>query len=201
MKAVAKRGFDVLFAGVGLVLAAPFFLVIWLLIRAGEGGPGFYRQQRVGRHGRPFAIIKFRTMRVGADKAGPSITKAGDDRITSVGRWLRTTKLDELPQLWNVLCGDMSFVGPRPEVPKYVVLYTPEQRRVLELRPGITDEASVVFRDEEALLAAVADPEQYYVDYCIPKKIMLNLAYAERASLWQDVWVILRTIGAVWLRR
>lgn len=198
---MAKRGFDVLFAGIGLALTAPFFLAVWLLIRASDGGPGFYRQQRVGLHGRTFAIIKFRTMRVGADKAGPSITKAGDNRITAVGRWLRKTKLDELPQLWNVLCGDMSFVGPRPEVPKYVALYTREQRRVLELRPGITDEASVAFRDEEALLAAAANPEQYYVDYCIPKKIMLNLAYADRASLWRDVWVILRTIGAVWLRR
>jgi len=118
-----------------------------------------------------------------------------------VGRLLRKSKIDELPQLWNVFRGEMSFVGPRPEVPKYVALYTSEQRKVLELTPGITDEASVEFKDEESLLAAAAAPERYYIKYCIPRKIALNLAYARKANLFRDMIVILRTIGSVWLRR
>ncbi|MFO1449158.1 MAG: sugar transferase [Opitutaceae bacterium] len=198
---MAKRGFDLFLALVGLVLAAPLFLLVWFLIKLDDGGPLFFQQERVGRHGRLFRILKFRTMCVGAEKRGLSVTAAGDQRITRTGRGLRKTKLDEVPQLWNVLRGEMSFVGPRPEVPKYVALYSPEQRRVLDFRPGITDEASVAFREEEALLAAADDPERFYVQTCIPQKIALNLAYAEHASVWGDIGVIFRTVGAVWLRR
>ena len=198
---MAKRAFDVIFSAAGLILLWPLVLLVAFLIKLDDRGPIFYRQPRVGRLGRGFRIIKFRTMRQGADKAGPSITAASDSRITRVGQWLRKIKVDELPQLWNVLRGEMSFVGPRPEVPRYVALYTPEQRRVLELTPGITDEASIEFRDEEALLAAAADPESYYVDYCIPRKIAINLAYAKRANAFQDMAVIIRTIRSVWLRK
>ncbi len=198
---MAKRGFDVLASGLGLALLWPVFLVVWLLIKLDDGGALFFRQTRVGWRGRPFEIVKFRTMRAGADRAGPEITAAGDARITGAGRWLRRTKLDELPQLWNVLRGDMSFVGPRPEVPKYVARYTSEQRRVLDLRPGITDEASLEFREEETLLASADDPERVYVEHCVPRKIALNLAYAAHASVWRDFGVILRTIRVIWLRR
>lgn len=198
---MTKRIFDVVFSVVGLMLLWPVFLLVALLVKLDDRGTVFYRQVRVGRWGREFRIVKFRTMREGADKAGPSITAARDVRITRVGHWLRKAKLDELPQLWNVLRADMSFVGPRPEVPKYVALYTPEQRKVLELIPGITDEASLEFRDEEELLAAAAAPGRYYVEYCIPRKIMLNLAYARRAGLLRDMGVILRTVCSVWLRR
>jgi lipopolysaccharide/colanic/teichoic acid biosynthesis glycosyltransferase len=197
---VAKRTFDLFISLVGLALVGPVFLVVWLLVKLDDGGPVFYRQERVGRLGRLFRIIKFRTMSVGAETAGPSITATGDRRITRIGRLLRKTKIDELPQLWNVLRGEMSFVGPRPEVPKYVMLYTPEQREVLALRPGITDEASVEFRNEEELLAAAADPESFYVTQCLPRKIALNLAYARRANVFRDLFVILRTVRLVWLR-
>jgi lipopolysaccharide/colanic/teichoic acid biosynthesis glycosyltransferase len=198
---MAKRGFDIVFSLAGLVLLLPVLLAVALMVKLDDRGPVFFRQIRVGRYGRTFRIAKFRTMGVGADRKGPGITAAGDRRVTRTGRVLRRTKLDELPQLWNVLCGEMSFVGPRPEIPGYVALYTPEQRSVLDLRPGITDEATIAFRDEEALLAAAADPEKYYLEHCLPRKISLNLAYARRAGVLGDVGVILRTIGAVWMRR
>jgi lipopolysaccharide/colanic/teichoic acid biosynthesis glycosyltransferase len=198
---MAKRIFDLLLALLGLALVWPIGLVVWLAVKGEDGGPLFYRQTRVGQFGRPFQIIKFRTMRVGADKAGPAITASGDQRITCVGHVLRKTKLDELPQLWNVVCGDMSFVGPRPEVPKYVSLYTPAQRAVLALKPGITDEASILFRDEEKRLAAAGDPETFYIEHCLPRKIELNLAYAKQAGLWNDLAVIFRTISLLWIRR
>jgi lipopolysaccharide/colanic/teichoic acid biosynthesis glycosyltransferase len=198
---MTKRGFDLLFALVGLALISPVILLVWVVTKLDDGGPIFFRQTRVGQQGRLFQIIKFRTMSIGADQVGPSITATGDRRITRVGRWLRKTKLDELPQLWNVLRGDMSFVGPRPEVPKYVALYTPEQRRVLDLKPGMTDEASVAFREEESLLAAAADPERFYIEHCIARKIAINLAYANHANVFRDMLVILRTIYLVWLHR
>jgi Sugar transferases involved in lipopolysaccharide synthesis len=197
----AKRLFDVSFSLAGLIVFSPLMLFVALLIKLDDGGACFYRQVRVGRLGREFKILKFRTMCDGADRAGPSITAAGDARITRVGRWLRKAKLDELPQLWNVLRGEMSFVGPRPEVPKFVALYTSEQRRVLNLIPGITDEASLEFRDEEEMLAAVPEPARYYVEYCIPRKVAVNLAYAKNASVLKDVFVIIRTMILVWLRR
>lgn len=192
---MGKRLFDIVVATAGLFLAWPLLLVAFVAIKLDDGGPAIFRQTRVGREGRPFQILKLRTMRVNAP--GLSVTAGGDPRVTSVGRWLRRTKLDELPQLWNVLMGDMSMVGPRPEVPRYVDLYTPAQREVLRLRPGITDEASIEFRDEEKLLATANDPEKFYVEQCIPRKIDLNLAYARRASVARDVGVILRTVAVL----
>lgn len=195
---MGKRLFDLVFASAGLLLTWPLILAAFVAIKLDDGGPLFFRQTRVGRGGRPFQILKLRTMRPQA--SGPSITASGDPRVTRPGRWLRRTKLDELPQLWNVLVGEMSMVGPRPEVPRYVELYTPEQREVLRLRPGITDEASIEFRDEEKLLAAAPEPERFYIDHCIPRKIAINLAYARRASVARDCGVILRTM-AVLLQR
>jgi lipopolysaccharide/colanic/teichoic acid biosynthesis glycosyltransferase len=154
----------------------------------------FYRQERVGQGGRRFKIWKYRTMVVDADKLGPAVTKDGDPRITRVGRFLRKSKLDELPQLFNVLVGEMSLVGPRPEVPKYVDLYKAEQREILKLKPGITELATLKFRQEEELLGRAEDVESFYVEQCIPRKIELNLKYARRASLWSDTWLILQTL-------
>jgi lipopolysaccharide/colanic/teichoic acid biosynthesis glycosyltransferase len=198
---MAKRGFDITFALVGLLLLSPCFLAVWLLIKLDDSGPVFFWQTRIGKGGRPFNIIKFRTMVADSVSCGPSITASGDKRITRSGRLLRKTKIDELPQLWNVLRGEMSFVGPRPEVPRYVAFFTAEQKRVLELSPGITDEASIEFRDEEKLLAAASDPEKYYTSHCIPRKIAINLSYAKKANIIRDVGVILRTVAVVWLRR
>jgi lipopolysaccharide/colanic/teichoic acid biosynthesis glycosyltransferase len=189
-----KRCFDLFFSSAGLLVLSPLFLLIAVLVKAGDGGPVFFRQQRVGLGGRLFWIWKFRTMVVDAEKQGLKITSGSDRRITRIGRLLRRSKLDELPQLWNVLRGDMSFVGPRPEVPRYVALYTPDQREILRLRPGITDLATLEFRHEEELLRQAADVERLYIDYCIPKKIELNLRYAQRASIWQDTWIILQTL-------
>jgi lipopolysaccharide/colanic/teichoic acid biosynthesis glycosyltransferase len=189
-----KRAFDLLFSIVGLILLSPMFGLLAVAVKLSDGGPVFYRQERVGEGGRLFAILKFRSMLVNAEKMGLSVTKDGDPRITKVGRFLRKTKLDELPQLWNVLQGDMSFVGPRPEVPCYVEKYTTGQKRVLELRPGITDLATLEFRNEEELLRTAADTEKFYLEYCVPRKIELNLAYAKTANVWEDVKIILRTL-------
>ncbi|MEI8195124.1 MAG: sugar transferase [Phycisphaerae bacterium] len=196
---MAKRSFDLLFSVFGLLLLWPLFLLAWLTIKLDDGGPALFRQIRIGQNGRPFRILKFRSMRIDLHENGPNITATGDVRITRAGQWLRHSKVDELPQLWNVLRGDMSFVGPRPEVPRYVDLYSRDQRAVLDLRPGITDEASIEFRDEEKLLAAASDPEQFYIEYCMPRKIALNLTYAQRANLSRDLGVILRTVSRVWL--
>jgi lipopolysaccharide/colanic/teichoic acid biosynthesis glycosyltransferase len=192
--AVAKRVYDLALATLGLVLFAPVLLVIALVVKLADRGPVFYRQQRVGQHGRLFWIWKFRTMVINADRQGLGVTKDGDQRITPVGRWLRKTKLDELPQLWNVWRGEMSFVGPRPEVPQYVARYTPAQREILQLKPGITDLATLAFRNEEELLAAATDVESFYVVHCVPRKIELNLKYRERANLWQDTRIIVQTL-------
>ena len=191
---MAKRAFDLFFSVVGLLVLSPVFALLAVAVKLSDGGPVFYRQQRVGQGGRLFAILKFRSMVVNAEKLGLSVTKEGDPRITRVGRFMRKTKLDELPQLWNVLRGDMSFVGPRPEVPRYVAHYTTEQRRVLALKPGITDLATLEFRNEEELLRTAADTEKFYMEYCIPRKIELNLAYARQATVWKDVKIILKTV-------
>ena len=193
-----KRLFDLFFAGCGLLMLSPGFLLLAALVKLADHGPVFFRQQRVGEEGRLFWILKFRSMVINAERAGLSVTKDGDPRITRLGRFLRKTKLDELPQLWNVLRGEMSFVGPRPEVPRYVAHYTEEQRRVLALKPGITDLATLEFRNEEELLLGVPDTERFYVEHCIPRKIELNLAYAETANLWEDIKIILRTLGPIW---
>ncbi len=195
----SKRLFDMVCASVGLLVLVPAGLLIALLIKLLDGGPVFYRQTRIGQFGKPFRIWKFRSMVVNADKIGVSLTKDEDPRITRIGRFLRKTKLDELPQLWNVLVGDMSFVGPRPEVSRYVERYTPEQREILKYKPGITDMATLLFRDEEALLRGTVDVEGFYLRYCLPKKIELNREHAERASLLRDIWIILQTLCPYWL--
>ncbi len=192
--AVVKRCYDLLWAALGLVVLSPVLLLIALRIRLAGDGPVFFQQQRVGQGWRLFWLWKFRTMKVGAAGQGPCITRRGDDRVTPVGRWLRRTKLDELPQLWNVLRGDMSLVGPRPEVLQYVTRYTRAQRAVLALKPGITDLATLEFRDEEDRLAAASDAEAFYLEHCLPRKIELNLQYAWQASLWWDTRIILQTL-------
>ena len=196
---MTKRLFDIMLASLGLLLLIPAALLIALLIKASDGGPVFYAQVRVGRFGRPFRIRKFRSMVRDADKIGLPVTQEEDPRITRIGRLLRRTKLDELPQLWNVLVGEMSLVGPRPEVARYAEQYTPEQREILKFRPGITDLATLHFRNEEALLRGSPDVEQFYVQYCLPRKIALNRHYAERASLAQDVWIIIQTLCPYWV--
>lgn len=195
----AKRFYDVVFSFAGLVVLSPVFLLIAALIKIADGGDVFYRQVRVGLHGRPFRICKFRTMTSAADQAGPSVTKDGDARVTWVGRILRKAKLDELPQLWNVLKGEMSLVGPRPEVPHYVQHYTAEQRDILRFKPGITDLATLCFRDEEALLGNAENVEEFYIRQCIPRKLGLNREYSNRANLLSDTWIILRTICPYWI--
>ena len=189
------RAFDMLAAAAGLILLLPVLLILALLIKIGDGGPVFYRQVRVGRHGHPFRIWKFRTMVVDADRAGRVLTVSGDARITRTGAWLRRWKLDELPQLINVLTGEMGLVGPRPEVPRFVELYTESQRKVLDLRPGVTDLASIAYREESDLLRGAEDPEAFYIGTILPDKIRINLDYAATAGLWRNIKVILATLG------
>ena len=199
-RGVGKRVYDLFFAALGLSILAPLFLLLGLLVKWSDGGPVFYRQERVGLGGRRFRIWKFRTMVVDADRRGIPVTRDGDPRITRVGRFLRKTKLDELPQLWNVLVGEMSLVGPRPEVPRYVERYSEAQRAILSLKPGITDLATLRFRNEEDLLRGAEDTEAFYLEYCVPRKIELNLEYARQAGLWRDTMIILKTV-LPWLDR
>ncbi|MDB4906523.1 MAG: glycosyltransferase [Gemmatimonadetes bacterium] len=190
-----KRAFDCVFSMFGLLVLLPLFGLCALAIRMADGGPVLFGQARVGRYGRPFRMWKFRTMVVDASARGGELTIGRDPRVTSVGYWLRKSKLDELPQLLNVLLGEMSFVGPRPEVARYVDQYDATQRRVLDLTPGITDPASLRYRDESSELARAADPERHYVEVIMPDKIRRNLAYAAGATLWKDCRVILQTLG------
>lgn len=192
---MAKRAFDIVFAGLGLVLVAPLLLLLALWVRLDSPGPALFRQERVGRFGRTFRIHKLRTMVDGAPALGPDLTVGADARITRAGAWLRRRKLDELPQLIDVLAGDMSLVGPRPEVPRYVALYPEALReKVLSVRPGITDPVSLRLADESAALARAADPEREYVEVLLPAKLRAAAAYAERATLWTDVQVLARTL-------
>jgi len=194
---VAKRLFDVLGSALALALLAPLLLAVALIVKLDTPGPVFFRQERVGRRGVPFRIHKFRTMRAGA--AGPQLTAVDDPRITRAGRWLRRTRIDELPQFIDVLQGRMSLVGPRPEVPRYVAHYPPALReRALAVRPGITDPASLHFIDEAALLARAADPEREYIEVILPAKLARAAAYAEQASLATDVAVLWRTLRVLW---
>ena len=193
----AKRAMDIVLSAAALCVLWPVLLLIALAIVVDDPGPVFYRQVRVGRGGKPFRIFKFRTMVVDADKKGLSITVGRDSRITRVGAFLRKTKLDELAQLLNVLCGQMSFVGPRPEVPRYVELYTPYQRQVLLVRPGITDYASIAYRNENDLLAGADDPEKMYIETIMPDKIELNMKYLREISPLADLRLILKTVIAV----
>lgn len=189
-----KRLLDIAAATGGLLVLAPLLLVIALVVKCSSRGAVFYHQQRVGKDGKTFSIWKFRSMIAGADNHGPSITASGDWRITFVGRFLRRWKLDELPQLWNVVKGDMSLVGPRPELPVYVRAYTDEQKEVLSIRPGITDPATLKYRNEAELLAAVSERERFYREVVLPSKLRLNLYYREHISLRFDLALILMTL-------
>lgn len=197
-----KRLFDLIFAGLALVVLAPVLVVVAIWVRWDSPGTVFFRQTRVGRDGRLFRIYKFRTMHAHAEKAGPAITIGADTRITRSGSWLRRTKVDELPQFINVLRGDMSVVGPRPEVPAYVAMYPESMRgQVLSVRPGITDVASIEFRDESSLLGQSSDPEQAYVEQILPIKLRYATQYAQSHTLWGDLKIIARTVSAVWISR
>jgi len=201
-KSLCKRAFDLLVALPALVILSPLIGVVALLVRLDSSGPVLFAQERVGLGGARFQLRKFRSMRHVAGRSGALVTGRGDPRVTRVGRWLRRTKLDELPQLWNVVRGDMSLVGPRPEVPRYVEYFTPAHRRVLEVRPGITDPATLAFRHEEDLLAAVplGKREEYYLREVLPRKLEINLAYLDRAGFWSDLGVLLATVGALFRR-
>lgn len=190
-----KRAFDILCSLLGLVVLSPVLLVVSVLVAVTSPGGVFFRQERIGKDGRPFRIFKFRSMR--KDNAGLKITTGNDSRITPVGRFLRKSKIDELPQLINVLAGDMSFVGPRPEVADYVNLYTPYQRQVLLVRPGITGLASIRFRNENDLLTASDDPNRTYVEQIMPRKIDLDLEYIPHASVFYDIKLIFQTFAVV----
>ena len=194
---VLKRAMDIAISGCALAVIWPVLLLIALAIKIDDPGPVFYRQVRVGKDGKEFRIFKFRTMVVDADKKGLAITVGRDNRITRMGRILRKTKLDELAQLINVFIGEMSFVGPRPEVPKYVNMYTPYQRQVLLVRPGITDYASIAYRNENDMLEGAQDPERMYIDVIMPDKIELNMKYLREISPLADIRLILSTIIAV----
>lgn len=194
---IAKRTMDIVLSACALAVLWPLLLLIALAIWIDDPGPVFYRQVRVGRNGKTFRIFKFRSMVMDADKKGLAITVGRDSRITRVGAVLRKTKLDELAQLLNVLFGQMSFVGPRPEVPKYVELYTPYQRQVLLVRPGITDYASIAYRNENDLLAGAPNPEAMYIEQIMPDKIELNMKYLREISPLADIRLILKTIVAV----
>ena len=193
---MVKRVFDFGVALIGLILLFPLYLLIALVIKLDSPGPVLFRGRRVGQHGRAFYMLKFRSMVAGAARKGPGLTAKGDRRITRVGKVLRRTKLDELPQLVNVLRGEMSLVGPRPEDPRYVALYTPEQRRVLRVRPGITSMASVKYRNEEAILSQ-GNLDDVYVAKVMPEKLALDLAYLEKQTFWSDLKVLASTFVAL----
>src|ERR1051326_107180 len=190
----AKRFYDLFFAATGLILLGPFLLLIALAIKLSDRGPIFYRQKRIGQYGIPFFIWKFRTMVPNAEIYGPSVTSNDDPRITPLGRILRRTKFDELPQLWNVFRGEMSLVGPRPEVARYVEHYTREQRSILQHKPGITDLASLRFRNEEAPLKVSPPAEVFYVEHSLPRNLKLNEESARQANILTDTWIIIQTI-------
>ena len=194
---LAKRTLDLTLAGLGVVVLSPLLAAVAASVALDSPGPVFFRQVRVGRGFRPFRIIKFRTMVEDAARRGGPLSIGADPRVTRIGRWLRRLKLDELPQLFNVLAGDMSLVGPRPEVPEYVERYRADYADILTVRPGMTDLASLKYRDESALLAAAADPGAEYVRVILPDKIRLAREYVRRSSVLFDLSLILRTLGAV----
>lgn len=192
-----KRIFDILVSGIGLLCLSPLLLIVAIWIKLDSPGPVFYRQVRVGRYNKDFRIFKFRSMRIGSDK-GSLVTIGGrDPRITRSGYFIRKFKIDELPQLINVLVGDMSLVGPRPEVRHYVNYWTPEQMHVLDVRPGITDPASIKYRNENELLAQAEDPEKYYIEVIMQEKIKLYLEYTEKSSFWYDIKLIFQTFWVI----
>lgn len=192
-----KRLFDIVASACGLILLSPLFFIVSVWIKLDSIGPVFYRQVRVGRYNKDFKIFKFRTMRVGADK-GSLVTIGGrDPRVTRIGYYLRKFKIDEVPQLINVFIGDMSLVGPRPEVRHYVNYWTSEQLHVLDVRPGITDPASIKFRNENELMESAEDPESFYINVIMQEKLKLYLEYVHNASFWYDIKLIFKTIYTV----
>ncbi|MFM9052249.1 MAG: sugar transferase [Bacteroidota bacterium] len=186
---------DIILGSVGLLISLPIFLIISIAIVVGSGLPVFYIQRRVGRFGKEFSLLKFRTMKVNAERSGQLTVGGKDSRITTIGYWLRRYKLDELPQLLHVISGSMSLVGPRPEVPKYVEFYSLEQRLVLGVRPGITDEASLVYFNENELLRMSTDPERHYIDTILPDKIRLNMPFVHQPTVGHYYKTIFKTIG------
>jgi len=194
---VLKRFFDMTVAAVGLLLLAPLLVVVALLVRLTSRGPVFFRQERMGRAFRPFGIYKFRSMVQDAPKKGSLVTFGADPRITRVGHFLRAAKIDELPQLINVLMGDMSLVGPRPEVRKYAEMFREDFAEILRVRPGITDPASIKYRNEAEILGRSENPEKEYIEQVLPEKIRLAKEYAQNPSLWLDFVIILKTIHVV----
>lgn len=192
-----KRLFDIVASGLGLIVLIPLFLILAIWIKLDSKGPVFYRQVRVGYKNKDFRIFKFRSMRVGADK-GSLVTIGGrDPRVTKSGYWIRKFKLDELPQLINVFIGDMSLVGPRPEVRHYVDYWTPEQMHVLDVRPGITDPASIKFRNENELMEQAEAPEKYYIEIIMQEKIKLYLEYVEKHNFFYDLGLIFKTFWVI----
>jgi lipopolysaccharide/colanic/teichoic acid biosynthesis glycosyltransferase len=192
-----KRGFDVISSLIGIILLFPFLLILWICIQLESSGGGFYRQVRVGKNGVDFRLWKFRTMQTGADKKGLLTIGGRDSRVTRIGFYLRKYKLDELPQLINVLVGEMSIVGPRPEVRKYVDLYTQDQRKVLSVKPGITDYASIEYSNENELLAQSENPEKTYIEEVLPAKLELNYKYLNEQGFLTDLKIIFQTIGKI----
>jgi lipopolysaccharide/colanic/teichoic acid biosynthesis glycosyltransferase len=191
---MAKRAFDIIVSSIFLLIFAPFFLIIAILIKKGSEGPVFYRGERVGRYGKLFRIFKFRTMVSNAEKIGGSSTSNDDHRITAIGKTLRKYKLDEFPQFINVFLGQMSLVGPRPEVKKFVDIYTSQERAILSVRPGITDWASIWNSDEGAILAGAEDPDKAYMELIRPEKIRLQLKYVENRSFLIDLKILFQTV-------
>lgn len=192
-----KRIFDIVASGLGLIVLSPLFLVLAIWIKADSRGPVFYRQTRVGRGNRDFRLFKFRSMRIGSDRQGLITVGGHDPRVTRSGYYIRKYKLDELPQLINVFSGDMSLVGPRPEVRKYVELYTPQQLHVLDVRPGITSLASIRYRNENDILAASDDPDRCYIEKVLPDKLKIDLEYVGKASFFYDIKLIFVTFWEI----
>lgn len=191
------RFFDIIFSAVGLIVLSPLFLILLIIIKLDSKGGGFFTQERIGKNGVPFKLYKFRTMRQNSDKEGLITVGGHDSRITKAGYFLRKYKLDELPQLWNVLIGDMSLVGPRPEVEKYTKLYTEQQRKVLSVRPGITDWASIKYVDENVILGQSTDPDRAYIDQIIPEKIRYNMIWIDKQSVTEYFKIIFMTLWSI----
>lgn len=192
-----KRLFDIFASGLGLIVLSPLFAVLAVWIKTDSKGPVFYRQTRVGRNNKDFRLYKFRSMRPDSDKLGLITVGGHDPRVTRSGYYIRKYKLDEFPQLINVFIGDMSLVGPRPEVRKYVDMYTPEQMRVLTVRPGITSLASIRYRNENDILASAEDPDRCYIEQVMPDKLAIDLEYVDRATLWNDIRLIFSTFREI----
>jgi len=192
-----KRIFDFIASLIGLILLSPFLVIIGVLVKISDKGPVFYRSKRVGQNFKPFYLLKFRTMVVNAEELGPSITKGGDQRITKIGKFLRKTKLDELPQLWNVIKGELSLVGPRPEVEKYISFYKDDYKEILKIKPGITDYAAIKFRNEEEILAKFEDVEKAYIENVLPAKIKLYKTYLGEIGFLTDLKIIFKTLWGI----